>query len=208
MEINYSYYELKYLKNLYDLYPDKISIVKSEKPNLFLKFSSLYHRLCYLYNLQEKRTSLVFVATEKSILLDTISLCSNLGILERMSSEIYAYNKIIYKTRPIASWLFDFFVGYGEKPFRIIRLILLYHFLFLILFLIPIFEFNNLPANISWKKIISIVYFNNTTMLTVGYGDIYLKDILTKLVVSIQQIFGFLITGSFITLSLRKMFRF
>ena len=208
MEIGYSYYELKYLKNLYDLYPDKISIIKAEKPNLFLKFSSLYRQLCYLYNCQEKRTTLIFLDTEKAILLDTISLCSTLGILERMSSAIYAYNKIIYKKRPITSWLLDFFIGYGEKPFRIIKLILLYHILFLLLFLIPIFEFNNLPANISWEKIISIAYFNNTTMLTVGYGDIYPNDILTKFVVSMQQIFGFLITGSFITLSLRKMFRF
>ncbi|MEM9275013.1 MAG: ion channel, partial [Cyanobacteria bacterium P01_F01_bin.143] len=68
---------------------------------------------------------------------------------------------------------------------------------------------SNLTDNLSWwQKIIPIIYFNNTTMLTVGYGDIYPTDSLTKIVVLFQQTFGFAITGSFLTLLLRKLFRF
>ena len=56
--------------------------------------------------------------------------------------------------------------------------------------------------------IIAIIYFNITTMLTGAFGDMYAVNSLTRISVIIEEILGFGVIGSFITLTLRKIFRY
>ena len=46
-----------------------------------------------------------------------------------------------------------------------------------------------------------------TTSLTIGYGDIKPETSFSRIVVMINQIVGFFLSGSLVTLYLRKWFR-
>ena len=206
LKIGVTFQELSFLRMLYVRHRKELSYSKAELPNCFLGFSFQYHM--YYSSFDSSNMKYEYHETYRQILLDRVILCRNIGYLEELSKSIYLYYKVTMEKRRALSWFLDYFVGYGEKPLRLLRLFIVYHLFFLCLLLIPVFQFKTLGSDLSWERVISLIYFNNTTMLTIGYGDIYPIDILTKTVVLIQQIVGFAIAGSFITLVLRKWFRF
>ncbi len=98
--------------------------------------------------------------------------------------------------------------GYGEKPLRILWFYFAIWLVFSMIYsLVPSVDIR-LPAGISaWEKLIFCTYFFNTTSLSIGYGDLAPANTLSMIIVMINQIFGFVIGGTFIALFLRKIFR-
>ena len=109
------------------------------------------------------------------------------------------------------NWLFKNFIGYGEKPENLILPFIGFNIFFAVIFTFCNLDFefgSNLSHNTWYDKLLNFIYFNNTTMLTVGYGDIYPLGFVSKLLVFILQILGFTFSSSFVALLLRKILRF
>lgn len=197
--------ELDFLHHLANKNKREFEKIKYELPSLFISFSNC---VIWYYNHLPERKDKNYDSFKNSILLSKISVHRNLGEFEKMSDTIYNYYNS-YSFSKFNKWFLDFFSGFGEKPFRILRLFITIHIAFDLLFLIPIFKFKGIDNNLSViKKFIMLIYFNNTTIFTIGYGDISPNNLITMLSVSLLQILGFLTTGAFITLTLRKIFRF
>ncbi|MDQ0971177.1 hypothetical protein QFZ31_001055 [Neobacillus niacini] len=102
--------------------------------------------------------------------------------------------------------------GFGEKPERLWYIYIILQIVFLFInfpFKWRPLEYKGLDSELgTFNKIVSTFYFNSTTMLTSVYGDISPMNSVTRLVVVLQQVLGFVISGSFIALFLRKIFRF
>lgn len=155
----------------------------------------------------------------EKILREKVLLSRDLGLLEEMSDSIYAYSKFRMKRKKVKSFILDFLIGYGEKPFRLIRAYIVFQIIFISIYISP-FLYSSLSSlkleggGITYtetsliKLIVDIFYFNNTTVFTIGYGDIYPSSLLSKIIVAFQQALGFSLTGGFVSLWLRKMFRF
>ena len=69
------------------------------------------------------------------------------------------------------------------------------------------FHYTIKPVNLV-EKFFTFLSFNNTTMLTVGYGDVYPEGIGARIFVALLQLLGFAISSSAIALFLRKILRF
>jgi hypothetical protein len=109
------------------------------------------------------------------------------------------------------NWLFKNFIGYGEKPQNLILPFIGFNLIFALIFTFCNLDFEygaNLLHNTWYDKLLNFIYFNNTTMLTVGYGDIYPLGFTSKLLVFILQILGFTFSSSFVAILLRKILRF
>jgi hypothetical protein len=58
------------------------------------------------------------------------------------------------------------------------------------------------------EKVLLFFSFNNNTMLTVGYGDIYPVGLGARTAVLLLQLVGFAVSSSALALFLRKVLRF
>lgn len=130
---------------------------------------------------------------------------------DEYSDAVYIYEKNRCKSTFTRKAL-DWYCGYGEHPFNILKMGFAINVVFLFIYFFNyrnLFQLNNIAYNDSKIKLfIDILYFNVTTIITVGYGDIYPLNSLTKILVMCQQILGFIFTTSFVTLFLRKLFRY
>jgi hypothetical protein len=207
--------ELEFLKRLYNWYEREFEALKTEHPSTFLMFTGAVY---YFYKNLPDITDGNYDSFFKYVMLGRISVSRAIGDLDIMSKSIYLYNEQISKNykgkkKLIAEFL-RIFTGYGEKPFRLIWLYICLQLIFLML-LYP-YSIHHIWLNgvdYSGKtgiihNLVSILYFNNTTMLTIGYGDIFPVSSFARFVVSIEQVIGFIVTGSFVALNLRKIFRF
>jgi hypothetical protein len=98
--------------------------------------------------------------------------------------------------------------GYGEKPFYLFWVFITLNIGFCIIFYFGDLDFCKMESVRGWEKIVTYLYFNNTTMLTIGYGDIYPVSIAAKIFTLILQLLGFIISTSFVALLLRRIFRY
>jgi hypothetical protein len=197
--------ELHFLQRIVESNPREFERIKFELPFLFISFS---HCIKWFYDRLPKIKDKNYNTFFRRIMLGKIYVYKNLGELELMSETIYNYYKSKKGNRSI-KWALDYFTGFGEKPFRLIKLYLALHLFFCLIMFLPIFKLKGIEDNYSFfEKAVRIFYFNNTTFLTIGYGDISPDNIPTMLVAIIEQILGFIAAGAFVTLTLRKLFRF
>jgi hypothetical protein len=120
--------------------------------------------------------------------------------------EDYYSEKLI--NSPKVNWLFKNLIGYGEKPWNLVWLFLLINVTFSIVFTLGNFKFH-FPDRLNYfEKFITFFSFNNTSMFTVGYGDIYPEGVGARLVIFLLQIIGFTITSTAVALFLRRVLRF
>ncbi len=200
--------ELHFLRRIRELKVREFERVKSELPWLFIRFS---HCVDWFYTHLPDQLDSNYDSFYEEVLLAKVIVFRSIGDVDEMSEAIYQLK--LYQNRNnngLWNWILRVFTGYGEKPLRVVYLYMILNVMFLIIFLIPIFNLSGIEPNFSLsKKIINILYFINTTFLTIGYGDILPgNNIPAKIAVLFAQTMGFIVAGSLVTLSLRKMFRY
>ena len=215
--VRYVEEDILFFKKLYRNNQSQFNIMKTTIPNSFLQFSACVY---FLYSRLAIDRRYKYKDFFRQIMLDRISLLKNAGAFEELSESIIIYQRemqksITEKSKFLVSWMIGFFTGYGEKPFRLLMvLFVLYTFFTILFYPNPFgwgcFEIKGIgePNQDFFDTIIAILYFNSTTMLTAAYGDMYALNSVTRIAVIIEQILGFLVIGSFISLVLRKMFRY
>lgn len=130
----------------------------------------------------------------------------------RLLSRYIVYREELITSKEPRRWkkevrkLVGWFTGYGEKPCRLLWLFSGLAVLFTVVYCV-------LPGidgveGSAIEKIVSALYLYVTTSLTVGYGDITPTTSLAKVIVMVNEVAGFCIGGAFISLSLRKLFRY
>lgn len=140
-----------------------------------------------------------------------VTCCRNNCDFDRMSDYILFREKFKTqnekkKAKKIVRKFVGIISGYGERPLRLLICFGILAVVFSITyFFLP--GINGLPDNVFDRGIASI-YFYITTCLTIGYGEIHPVTSGAMLVVMLNEILGFVIGGSFISLYLRKIFRY
>lgn len=134
-------------------------------------------------------------------------------LFDEYSEAVYVYEKnkgsYTFKRR-----MLDYFCGFGEYPINILKVALLTNMMVCLIFFIDRelslnwLELTNIRKDNTLDFMVDVIYFNMTTLFTIGYGDIFPLNSITKLLVVFQEISGFIFTTSFITLFLRKLFRY
>ncbi|RUS44591.1 potassium channel family protein [Cohnella sp. AR92] len=205
--------ELHHLETLYNNYDSDFEKLKTEVPALFLKYSGCIY---YFYENLPRYTDRNYDAFFRYVMLGRIAVFRNIGELDKMSDTIYLFMK--YKANQIRGanlyWhkVMDYYTGFGEKPFRLLKLYLTVQVIFFILMYpyswSPIELKGILPDDPIWSKMVSTLYFNSTTLLTSVYGDISPNNAWAKLLVIIEQVLGYITCGSLVALTLRKWFRY
>lgn len=185
----------------------KEALYKIPKENLdknFLDFGILFYKI-KLFKLN--RDTLFIISKQ------LIKITREDYFFDEYSDAIYIYEK--NKGRyTLGRRLLDYFCGFGEHPMNILKIAFLTNIIVCVIFYIDkknslgFLELTNIRRENTLDFLIDIIYFNVTTLFTVGYGDIFPMNSVTKLLVVFQQISGFVFTTSFITLSLRKLFRY
>lgn len=188
-----------------DIYTETLYRIPKEKlDKTFLDFGILFYKI-KLFNL-DRNTLFIISKQLIKITRDDFSF-------DEYSDAIYIYekNKGSYT---LGRRLLDYFCGFGEHPMNILKIAFLTNFVVCFIFYLDkkisldFLELTNIRRENTLDFLIDVVYFNVTTLFTVGYGDIFPMNSATKLLVVFQQISGFIFTTSFITLSLRKLFRY
>lgn len=212
MSIGKTETELYMLEKIYNKYEKELEQLKNDSPPKFLSYTGVvYH---FYENLPEI-TDRNYDRFYKYFMLNRIAVLRNIGEYGNMSDSIYMFYK--GQKKKLKSWrLFwdhtlDFGTGYGEKPIR-----LLFIFLFLkVVFFFVFYPYPNNPFKLTgigennnmFENTVDVIYFNATTMLSNLYGNISPANWQARLIVIVEQIAGFVLTGSFIALFLRKLFR-
>lgn len=140
-----------------------------------------------------------------------VSCCRNNCDFDSMSEYILFRERFKTKNekkklKKFVRTVIDWVSGYGERPLRLLTCFGILSIIFtLTYFFLP--GINGLPEGVI-DRVIASVYFYITTCLTVGYGEIHPSSSCAMIVVMINEILGFVIGGSFISLYLRKIFRY
>lgn len=203
--------ELLDQQSLFRRYRDKINSIRMETP---LSFMNWVNQCCYYYEHLPK-----ILDYPKTYYANFIENILALGIAECRNNADYTSlsRYIIYRERMITAnessrWrknlrkLVDVLTCYGEEPSRLLWLFAGFAVIFTTIYSLW-------PGLIGIKgraidKVISALYFYITTSLTVGYGDLTPVSNMGKILVMINELSGFCIGGAFISLSLRKLFRY
>lgn len=208
--------ELYFLEMIYKNFEKEIEQLKTDSPPTFITFTKyVYYFYVNLPEILDRNYDYFY----RYNMLSRIVVLKNIGEYEKMSESIYLFKKSYKKKKKGLKLVFDhvldFGAGYGEKPYRLII-----HFVILqVIFFFVYFPYNETYSkefivikglnenNNLFENIIDIIYFNSTTLMSNLYGNISPDNWLAKLIVTFQQVIGFIVTGSFITLFLRKLFR-
>ncbi|MFZ3591112.1 ion channel [Bacillus sp. DJP31] len=205
--------ELYVLEQIYNNYEKELEKLKNDSPPTFLSYTGVVY---HFYKNLPKITDRNYDHFYRYFMLSRIAVLRNIGEYEKMSDSIYMFYK--GQKKKLKSWklfwdhILDYGTGYGEKPTR-----LLFIFLFLyVLFFFVFYPYPNSPIKLTgidlennniFENAIDVIYFNSTTMLSNLYGNVSPANWQARLIVIVQQVAGFIITGSFIALFLRKLFR-
>lgn len=135
-------------------------------------------------------------------------------LFDEYSDAVYIYEKNKGSRYTLGRRMLDYFCGFGEHPINIFKVALITNMVVCFIFYIDkefslnYLELTNIRKDNTLDFMVDVIYFNVTTLFTVGYGDIFPLNSITKLLVVFQQVTGFIFTTSFITLFLRKLFRY
>lgn len=205
--------ELYLLEQIYNQYEKELEQLKNDSPPTFISYTGFVH---YFYENLPKNTDRNYDRFYKYFMLNRIAVLRNIGEYGRMSESIYMFykgqKKKLKRWRLFLGHILDFGTGYGEKPIRLLYIFLFFKLMFFFIF----YPYPNTPIqlkgidienNSMFENIIDVIYFNSTTMLSNLYGNISPLNWEARLIVIFQQIIGFILSGSFIALFLRKLFR-
>lgn len=194
------------LKFIYQRNIKTISELKKDDPYNYLKFINIF-KIQFKNDPIDYRHKNIDFYKEKC--LEQVIIAKENGYFDVYYHLLEDYYTI--KLNKCTNWAFKKFIGYGEKPQNLILPFIGFNILFSLFFASTNLEFFYAPdlSHSNWgEKFFNFLYFNNTTMLTVGYGDIYPLGLFSKMFVFILQILGFTISSSFVALLLRKLLRY
>ncbi len=198
--------DISIYERIHDKHQVDLQALKSTSPSIYLQFieviKNAYHNTETSYRLKFKNYFL-------QSCLEQIQVAKNSGIFTNYKKYLEDYYKEKFSSRKIVWKMYDCFTGYGEEPWRLIVAFFAINLLFSILFSLFEFDFNNISQDYSYFcRLFNFFYFSNTTMLTVGFGDIYPVGVGAKIMVLFLQIIGFTISTSTVALYLKKLFRY
>lgn len=196
--------DFRFIDNIFNRYPTQLEIVKNQAPSIYVRFIELFKQR---YKTEALSYNKHFIDLYQRLSLEAIIVSKNFGFYSNYYRLLEDYYSFKLADRKKINWAFKNLIGYGERPWMLLYLFFSVNILFALIFSTGLFGFNK--EIIEWPdRFVSFFYFNNTSMLTVGYGDIYPTDVPAKLLVVLLQIIGFIISGSSIALLLRRILRF
>lgn len=194
--------ELKYLIEQND---ERIESLKTLSPGTFIGLIEIFKHSYAAIPLDYRSKFRDFYLNS---VLQQIIVSRNYGYFDSYERLLEDYYSEKFRNKKNLNWVFKNLIGYGEKPWRLVGIFFIVNLVFAILFVTFDFDFK-LPEGISgFSKFVAFLSFNNTSMLTVGYGDIYPVGIGARFLVILLQITGFVISASAVTLFVRKILRF
>lgn len=206
LELTFNSSEISFLKRITEDNSSDLETLKSTSPLSYLSFieiiKSMYKSLAFDYK-QKFRSFYLKMS------LQQIIVAKNSGFFYDFDKILEDYYSEKLKNKKLLNWLYKYLTGYGEKPWRLATLFFFLNFLFSVMFTFLPFKFHYTiePVNMV-EKFFTFLSFNNTTMLTVGYGDVYPEGIGARIFVALLQLLGFAISSSAIALFLRRILRF
>jgi len=196
----------KYVKSILENYVSDFEGLKSTSPITYVNFIEVLKAM-YKSSPEDYKFQLTPYYRKKC--LEEIIVARNAGLFDGYEELLKDYYTVKLEKQPFVNWCFDKLAGYGEKPWKLVLLFFGVNILFASIFFFGSFDFHLSSGQAKdCDKFLNFLYFNNTTMLTVGYGDTYPEGVGAKIVVSILQILGFAISGTAVALFLRKLLRF
>lgn len=206
MELTSQVGTFKYLKSILENYVSDFEGLKTISPITYVYFIEFLKSM-YKSSPEDYKVQLKPYYRKKC--LEEIIVARNAGLFDGYEELLKDYYTVKHEKQPWKNWCFDKLAGYGEKPWKLVWLFFGVNLFFAVIFHFGSFEFQIAThQKTSSLNFFDFLYFNNTTMLTVGYGDIYPKGAGTRIIVGILQICGFVISGTAVALFLRKLFRF
>lgn len=212
MNIGTTETELYMLEYIYNNYEQELEKLRTDSPHVFLSYSGFVHH--FYVNLPKYRDR-NYDYFYRYIMRSRTAVFKHIGEYEEMSNNIFVYYKGQKRGKKgikiVWDNILDYCTGYGEKPQRLLMVFFsLQVIFFFLLYPYPnsIVELSGLnPSNNTFENSIDILYFNTTTFVSNVYGNIVPVNWFAKLLVVIQQLLGFVVTGTLIALFLRKIFR-
>lgn len=219
MNLGVSINEFETVKRFWKNNEENFSKLRSESPSLSISFFSIVKAGVERFNKDSNRYRFIQFYLQVSVWvleafkeLDLMNEYSETFINYRRIKRDWKFNNNNKKSLILyGEYILDYATGYGEKPIRLLYLF----FASIGLFTLIYYPFSFSPFNLNSiensdgivTSLINLLYFNFTTMLSNLYGNISPENEVTKVFVIFQQTIGFTITGSFIALFLRKIFR-
>lgn len=204
--------ELYFLKDIWTVRERDLALLKIENSSIPIGF---YYAVKHFYENLPERKDYDYKSFYKTVMVWIEEVLRREKRGKELSEVIINRKKLekankrgIYR---LGESVLDYGTGYGERPERLIGYFVLVNLIFTFIFypydnsVIKLQGFNH--GSSIFENIVDVLYFNFTTMISNVYGNISPQNSVAKLVVIIQQIFGFILTGSFVALFLRKIFR-
>ena len=212
MMLGVSIREVENFKYLWNNFESDFMKLRNESPT---RSKNFYFIIDDYFNRFSNDMNSRFRLFYREVSVWTMTIFKNEDNSDYYSEVLIRYRRVARKTkkgsRLFWDYLLDYTTRYGEKPHLLIYYFSGFIFLFTLIYYpypFSFFEFNNVNKGDFWlTSIINLVYFNFTTMISNSYGNISPENEITKIFVIAQQLLGLALSGGFIALFLRKMFR-
>lgn len=152
-------------------------------------------------------------------------LKNNFHSIGRYNDESWAFRKekemerkSYFHRRSFLKWLSSMFLnilyGYGEKPLRVIRSVLIEIVVFAFLFMIlgirtaekAVLRHNILGLkNLPWRDLLDCLYFSTVTFTTLGYGDFRPLEGWSRLIAGVEAFTGAFMMALFVYTFARRI---
>lgn len=204
--IGRSYSDIGRLANIHDAFKATFEELKQSAPNVYVDFVTMIKAA---YAAVPSDYQIKFFELIQHLTLQVVLVSRNAGFFDHYDKALKEYYQLKLEDQKFINWAYQTFTGYGEKPWRLVYLLLTVNAVFALLFTLGPFKFYGIdPHGCGLARFGNFLYFNNTSMLTIGYGDIYPKDAGGKFSVVILQLIGFSISSAAVALFLRRILRF